>query len=45
MVTYKNLSSLIQASVSPWLPQNSHNENSNLNINSPPVCNSFETLT
>ena len=42
---YKSLSSLLQATVSPWLPQNSHNENSNLNINSPPVCNNFETLT
>ena len=42
---YKSLSSLLQATVSPWLPQNSHNENSNLNINSPPVCNNFETPT
>ena len=25
---YKSLSSLLQATVSPWLPQNSHNENS-----------------
>ena len=25
---YKSLSSLLQAAVSPWLPQNSHNENS-----------------
>ena len=42
---YKNLSSLLQATVSPWLPQNSHNENSNLNINSSSVCNYFETPT
>ena len=42
---YKSLSSLLQATVSPWLPQNSQNENSNLNINSPPVCNNFETPT
>ena len=40
---YKSLSSFLQATVSPWLPQNSHNENSNLNINSSPVCNNFET--
>ena len=40
---YKSLSSLLQATVSPWLPQNSHNENSNLNINSSPVCRNFET--
>ena len=42
---YKNLSSLLQATVSPWLPQNSHSENSNLNPNSSPVCNNFETPT
>ena len=42
---YKSLSSFLQATVSPWLPQNSHNENSNLNINSSPVCNNFETPT
>ena len=33
---YKSLSSLLQATVSPWLPQNSHNKNSYLNINSSP---------
>ena len=42
---YKSLSSFLQATVSPLLPQNSHNENSNLNINSSPVCNNFETPT
>ena len=42
---YKSLSSLVQATLSPWLPQNSRNENSNLNINSSPVCNNFETST
>ena len=42
---YKSLSSFLQATVSPWLPQNSHNENSNLNINSSPVCNNFKTAT
>ena len=42
---YKSLSSFLQATVSPWLPQNSHNENSDLNINSSPVCNNFETPT
>ena len=41
----KSLSSILQATVSPWLPQNSYNGNSNLNINSPLVCNSFETPT
>ena len=40
---YKSLSSLLQATVSPWLPQKSQNENSNLNINSSPVCKNFET--
>ena len=39
---YKTLSSPLQTTVSP---QNSHNENSNLNINCPPVCNNFETPT
>ena len=42
---YKSLSSLLQATVSPWLPQKSHNENSNLNINSSPVCKNFERHT
>ena len=42
---YESLSSLLQATVSPWLPQNSRNENSNLNINSSSVCNYFETPT
>ena len=42
---YESLSSLLEATVSPWLPQNSHNENSNLNINSSPVRNNFETPT
>ena len=42
---YKSLSSLLQATVLPWLPQNSHNENSDLNINSSPVCKHFETPT
>ena len=40
---YKSLSSLLQATVTPWLPQKSHNENSNLKINSSPVCKNFET--
>ena len=38
---YKSLSSLLQATVSPLLPQKSQNENSNLNINSSPVCKNF----
>ena len=42
---YKSLSSLLQPTVSPWLPQKSQNENSNLNINSSPVCKNFETPT
>ena len=42
---YKSLSSLLQVTVSPWLPQNSHNENSNLNINVSSVCNNFKTPT
>ena len=42
---YKSLSILLQATVSPWLPQNSHNKNSNLNINSSPLCNNFKTPT
>ena len=29
---YKSLSSFLQATVSPWLPQNSHNENSTLHL-------------
>ena len=33
---YKSLSSLLQATVSPWLPQKSQHKNSNLNINSSP---------
>ena len=42
---YKSLSSLLQATVLPWLLQNSHNENSNLNPISSTACNSmhFET--
>ena len=40
---HKSLSSLLQAPVSPWSPQKSYNENSNLNINSSPVCKNFET--
>ena len=42
---YKSLSRILQATVSPWLPQKSQNENSNLNINSSPVCKNFETPT
>ena len=42
---YKSLSILLQATVSPWLSQNSHNKNSNLNINSSPLCNNFKTPT
>ena len=42
---YKSFSSLSQATVPSWLPQNLHKENSNLNINSSPVCNNFETPT
>ena len=42
---YKSLLSLLQATVSSLLPQNSHNENSNLNIISSHVCNNFETPT
>ena len=42
---YKSLSSLLQATVPPGLPQKWHNENSNLNINSSPVCKNFETPT
>ena len=42
---YKSLSSLLQATVPPGLPQKSHNENSNLNINSSLVCKNFETPT
>ena len=42
---YKSLSSFLQAIVSPWLPQKPHNENSNVNINSSPACNKFETST
>ena len=42
---YKSLSSLLQATVSPGLPQKPRNENSNLNINSSPVCRNFETPT
>ena len=41
----KSLLSLLQDTVSPCLPQNSHYENSNLNIDSPPVCSNFETPT
>ena len=41
----KSLSSLFQATLSPWLPHNSHNKNSNLNVISSPVCNNFETAT
>ena len=42
---YKSLLSLLQATVLPWLLQNSHNENSNLNPISSTACNSmhFET--
>ena len=42
---HKSLSSLVQATVSPGLPQKSHNKNSNLNINSSAICRNFETLT
>ena len=42
---YKSLSSLLQATVSPGLPQKPRNENSNLNTNSSPVCRNFETPT
>ena len=40
-----HLLSLLQATVLPWLPQNSHNKNSSLSIDSAPVCNNFETPT
>ena len=42
---YKSLSNLLQATVLPWLPQKSHNENSNCNINSSPVSKNFEKPT
>ena len=42
---YKSLSNLSQATVSPWLPQKSQNEKSNLNISSSPLCKNFETPT
>ena len=42
---FEEYKSLLQATLSPWLPQNSHNENSNINKNSPLVFNSFKTPT
>ena len=42
---YKSLSSLLQATASPWLPKNSHNKNSSLNLTSSPVCNNFKAPT
>ena len=42
---YKSLSSLLQATVLPWLPQKSHNKNSSLNISSSPACQNVDILT